>query len=169
MGDSSAIVAAMGEAVAEFDQLAEDERQLGLFSEPVTEGGRAKMAGRTGLPGRPLGAKNKRTEATVAMLLGRYRDPRAVALERVQMHPADLAAMLGCTVAEADDKQRLWAQSVYPFLHARITPEVVDNRQIVHLHFGRLDDTGAATGGDRVHVLDPEQYQRVSDAETEDV
>src|SRR5438046_820493 len=101
-------------------QLDDDEQQLGLFSEPVTDAGRAKLVGYRRGPGRPPGARNKRTEATVAHLLQRYRDPRAVALERIQMHPADLAAVLGCTIYEASQEQRLYIAVIAPFMHARI-------------------------------------------------
>lgn len=145
-------------------QLDEDERQFGLFGAPATEAGVAKMAkamlGQRG-PGRPAGARNKRTEATVAHLLARYRDPRAVALERIQMHPADLAAATGCTLFEAIQEQRLLIGVVLPFIAARITPEVVDNRQIMHLHFNTGAPGVAATGA--IRVLDPGEYSEVAD------
>lgn len=167
MGGEAAVLAPLAEAIGEYDQLAEDDHQLGLFSEPLTEAGKAKLTTivtRRG-PGRPPEARNKRTEATVAALLQRYRDPRAVALERIQMHPADLAGVLGCSVFDAAQEQRLYLTAVMPFLHARITPEVVDNRQIIHLTIGTFGGDQAAAGADQVHVLDPEQYQEVSHAD----
>jgi len=149
-------------------QLDDDEEQLGLFSEPVTEAGKAKMVAYRRGPGRPPGARNKRTEATVAHLLQRYRDPRAVAMERIQMHPADLAAILGCTVYEASQEQRLYIAIVAPYLHARITPEVIDNRQVIHLHLGTTSEAGEAAAGGPVRVLDPAEYHTVSVEPTED-
>jgi hypothetical protein len=141
------VAGAVRDAVAE--QLDADERQLGLFGSPATEAGRVLLGDRVRRgPGRPPGSRNKRDEVTVRHLLQRYRDPRAVALERIQMHPADLAAWLGCTLAEADDKQRLWAAAVLPFLAARITPEVLhDNRQVVHLTINEAPVASAESAG----------------------
>jgi hypothetical protein len=159
------VAGAVRDAVAE--QLDADERQLGLFGSPATEAGRVLLGdrGRRG-PGRPPGSRNKRDEVTVRHLLQRYRDPRAVALERIQMHPADLAAWLGCTIAEADDKQRLWAAAVLPFIAARITPEVLnDNRQVVHLtiHEGHSDSPIGAGGAAAATVVENVEYQEVSE------
>lgn len=139
---ASAAASALAPAVDQAEQqLDDDEVQLGLWSEPQSEAGRAKLVkagilkpnGNRGL-GRPLGSRNKRTEETVRHLLSRYRSPLAIALERIQMHPADLAALLGCTIAEADDKQRLWAAAIGGFLFAKITPDVVDARPVIHMH-----------------------------------
>lgn len=149
----SALAAAVDAAEQQLDN---DERQLGLWSEPASPAGQALRAkslqrlptGNRGL-GRPLGSRNKRTEETVRHLLQRYRNPLAVGLERIQMHPADLAVLLGCSISEADDKQRLWAQAIGGFLLAKITPDVVDNRQAVHLHLG----TGQSfSGGGGVRI-----------------
>lgn len=153
----------IADAIAE--QLDDDDRQLGLFAPPATEAGRLKIAGiatRIG-PGRPPGARNKRTEATVAHLLQRYRDPRAVALERIQMHPADLAAVLGCTLFEASQEQRLYLQAVMPFLHARITPEVIDNRSVIYLTING-SGSGVVGGSEATptRILESTEYQEVT-------
>lgn len=167
MAGEAAALAPIADAIAE--QLDDDEQQLGLFSEPVTEAGRAKLINFRRGRGRPAGARNKRTEATVQALLQRYRDPRAVALERIQMHPADLAAVLGCSVFEAAQEQRLYIAVITPFMHAKITPDVVDNRQVIHLTIGSFEAAGAGEAAAVVHVLDPEQYQTLSDGEASDV
>ncbi|HEX5319062.1 MAG TPA: hypothetical protein VFW46_07890 [Stellaceae bacterium] len=148
-------------------QLEADEQQLGLFSEPATEGGRAKFdAQRVRGAGRPPGARNKRTEATVAHLLARYRDPRAVALERIQMHPADLAAVLGCSIYEAEQEQRLLIAVVLPFIAARITPDVIDNRQVIHLTIGGASEGGPAAATIEYHppAHDPDTIDLGQDA-----
>jgi len=46
-----------------------------------------------------------------------------------------------------------------PYLHSRITPEVIGNRQVVHLHI----DTGPVGEGEAasVHVLDPDEFEEV--------
>jgi len=155
---------AVRDAVAE--QLDDDERQLGLFSAPVTEAGQALFRDRAKRGrGRPQGSRNKRDEMTVGHLMQRYRDPRAVALERIQMHPADLAAQLGCSLAEADDKQRLWAATVLPFIAARITPEVPVTFKGFFL---TVQDGGAAVandaGGAAPVVLDRVEYVEIEPA-----
>lgn len=190
MAGEAAVLAPIADAIAA--QLDDDEMQLGLFSAPASEVGQALtelalrgetrgsdagkaalvlVAGRRGA-GRPPGARNKRTEATIAHLLGRYRDPRAIALERIQMHPADLAAALGCSISEAEDKQRLWAVAVMPFLHARITPEVIDNRQVIHLHLGGLGEGAMPASGGAIRVLEASEFATVADgssAATDDI
>src|SRR5258708_32349303 len=79
----------------------QEDEQLGLFAEPETEGGRLKIEHVRRGPGRPPGARNKRTERTVAWLLARHKDPVAGLLEIADMHPADLAAMLSRTLVGA--------------------------------------------------------------------
>lgn len=127
-----------------------EAEQLGLFEEPVTEKGQALAVRKRG-PGRPPGARNRRTERTVAFLLSRHRDPREVLCEIAEANMYDLAAMLGCTVLQAMQEKRLAAIGVLPYVAARITPEVLqDNRSVVYLtiHGGQAtlagqDGTGA--------------------------
>lgn len=134
----AADAAALEEAEAE---------QLGLFGEPQTAEGlsRAIVAGRRG-PGRPVGARNKRTERTVAFLLSRHRDPREVLIEIAEANVFDLAALLGCKPYEAMQEKRLAAIGVLPYVAARITPEVMnDNRQAIYL---TINAGSAALSGD---------------------
>ncbi len=164
-GDSGQIIA-IDEATrrwkAEQAEADEDERQFGLFAEPRTEAGRAKAIVYKRGPGRPPGSRNKRTERTVAFLLARHRDPREILLEMAAANVHDLAALYGCSPFEAAQEKRLAAIAVLPYVAARITPEVVDNRQIVHLHFGALEGgagTSSASGLGTVHVLDPSEFE----------
>src|SRR5258708_25417483 len=83
------------------DEGDDEDEQLGLFAEPETEGGRLKIEHVRRGPGRPPGARNKRTERTVAWLLARHKDPVARLLEIADMHPADLAATLSRPLLEA--------------------------------------------------------------------
>lgn len=158
-GERAAVEAVLAE-------LGEDEEeQLGLFAAPLTDAGQLKAQGRRG-PGRPLGSRNKRTERTVAWLLARYRDPRAVLLETAQANVFDLAALLGCTPFEAAQEKRLAAIGVLPYV-AQKQPLAVDvtNRQVVHLTINEGAVTVGEDGGVgfTARVIENVQYQEVSD------
>ena len=158
-------MAMAGEATAIAAVLAEDagglEPELDLFAEPRTVEGQKRGGQLAPLrgAGRPAGVKNKRTLRDVELLLSSHLDPRAKALWIVEQHPADLAALWHCKVFEAAQEQRLWALGVLPYVAARITPEIVDNRQVMHLHFNS-NFGGVAIGGasGAIRVLDPGEY-----------
>jgi hypothetical protein len=141
------------------------EPELDLFAAPKTAEGQRKggqMAPLKG-PGRPAGVKNKRTLRDVEILLGTHLDPRAKALWIVEQHPADLAALWHCKVFEAAQEQRLWALGVLPYVAARITPEIIDNRQVIHLHFNPVAEGGAAAASGAIRVLEAADYEVVAD------
>jgi hypothetical protein len=148
----------------------DDAAQLGLFAEPLTEEGRRKLPARRG-PGRPPGARNKRTERTIAWLLARHRDPRQVLLEVAQANVADLAALLGCSLQEAMVEKRLCAVGVLPYV-AQKQPLAVDvtGRQVVYLNIHEGD---VSLGGDgiglAVRVLDNVEYQALSEGDDDKV
>src|SRR5258708_29254626 len=102
------------------DEGEDEDEQLGLFAEPETEGGRLKVQHVRRGPGRPLGARNKRTERTVQWLLARHKDPVEGLLQIADMHPADLAAMLSCTMLEAVQEQRLCRRDALPYVKQRM-------------------------------------------------
>lgn len=160
MAEASALQRAIEPAIED----AEEPEQLGLFGQPVTDAGQ-RQAQRRGVIGRPPGSRNKRTERTVAYLLARHRDPREVLLEIAESNVFDLAALLGCKPYEAMAEKRLAAIGVLPYLAARITPEVVDNRQIVHLTINagaaELGAEGVA-GSVSLGVIEAVEYQEVS-------
>lgn len=143
----------------------EEDAQLGLFSEPQTEHGKRKAQVQFGAAGfgRPPGARNRRTQATVEFILSRHRDPRVVLAEMAAANVHDLAALLGCTLFEAYQEKRLSAIGLLPYVAARITPEVIDNRQVIHLHLGGLEGGGAAAGASAVHVLEAGDYETVAE------
>lgn len=160
MAEASALQRAVDQAIEDDDE----PEQLGLFEAPVTERGQ-HLAAQRGRIGRPPGARNKRTERTVAFLLARHRDPREVLLEIAESNVFDLAALLGCTPFEAMQEKRLAAIGVLPYVAARITPEMADNRQIIHLHLGGSPAPAGAIGDadGRIEVLPPDQYEVVAD------
>lgn len=121
------------------------DEQLGLFAEAETAAGKLKQKKGTG---RPLGARNKRTERTVAFLMAQHRDPRAVLLEIAEANVNDLAGLLGCTVHEALQEKRLAAIGVLPYV-AQKQPIGIDVRshRIVHLNIIEGDPGAGSTDG----------------------
>lgn len=95
--------------VGEFDPLPAEERAL---AEP-------------GKPGRPPGAKNKRTEAWVTHILGRYRSP-LIQMAEICARPVHiLAHELGCTRFEAFQIQLEAMKQLAPYLHQKL-PQAID-------------------------------------------
>lgn len=154
-----ALTVAVGEHVNDDDE----PDQLALFGAPLTVDGQALAVVKKVGPGRPPGARNKRTERSVAWLLQRHRDPREVLLEIAEANVYDLAARLECSPAEAMTEKRLAAIGVLPYVAAKITPEIIDNRQVIHLTIGGFGglETGAAAGP--VQVLDPSEFAAVAE------
>lgn len=159
-GEQAAIELALAEVGGELAP------ELDLFAPPVSVGGERKlsrlMTERAG-PGRPLGARNKRTLRSVEQLLSTHLDPRAKALWIVEQHPADLAALWNCSIYQAAQEQRLWAIGVLPYIAARITPEVLDQHQEIHLH-QTLHVAGEAAPAAGMKIVDGVDYQRVEEA-----
>lgn len=149
----------------ERDELEEEEEQLGLFAEPETEPGQALAKKKHAGPGRPPGARNKRTERSIAYLMARHRDPREVLLEIAEANPFDLAARFQMTVAEALTEKRLCAIGVLPYLAARVTPEVVDNRGAIYLTINTGEAMLSAEASEGAVVLQPGEYETVPASE----
>ncbi len=142
------------------------EDQLELFAAPTTDAG-ALMRPRG--PGRPPGARNKRTLRAVEWLLQRYKDPREVLLEIAQANVHDLAALVDCSALVALQEKRLAAAAVLPYVAQKQPIAVnVTGRQVVHLHIGEL---GISEGGDELTatILENVEFQEVSDAGDGDV
>lgn len=136
-----------------------EDEQLGLFAPPATAAGEARAAqrGYRGF-GRPPGSRNRRTARTVELILARHRDPRVVLAEMAEANVYDLAALLGCSPYEAWQEKRLAAIGLLPYVAARITPELVDNRQVINLHLAAPGGGGEAAAAARV-LLDPGEYR----------
>lgn len=97
-------------------------------------------------PGRPKGARNKRTQHTLEYLqsLG-YDDPLRGLAEVFTRSPVLLAAELGCTVLEAFDRQQEARKIALPFWHQKLPQAIV------------IDPTAAMTmvmiGATEMHAL----------------
>lgn len=99
-------------------------------------------------PGRPAGARNKRTERTVGWLLAQFRDPRAVLLEIAQTPVDELAAALGCKPIEALQEIRHAAVGVLPYVAAKMPVQVdLTGKPAVHMHFNMGGAPGAEGTG----------------------
>lgn len=141
----------------------DEDEQLGLFAEARTEEGRRHQQIKRG-PGRPPGARNKRTERTIAWLLGRHRDPRAVLLEIAEANVNDLAALLSCSLHEAMQEKRLAAIGVLPYV-AQKQPLAIDvtNRSVVYLTINEGSSEASGDGlGLTAKLIENVQYQEVS-------
>lgn len=150
-------------------EAADEEEQLGLFAEPETEAGRLKVEHMKRGRGRPPGARNKRIERTVAWLLARHKDPVDGLLEIADMHPADLAAMLFCTMLEAVQEQRLCRIGALPYVKQR-QPLAIDvtKRSVVYLRINKGEVEQAKTAGGTgvaVRILENVEYQQLSGEE----
>ena len=77
---------------------------------------------------------------TVNQLLEKYRDPRAVLMEIASMDTAELAEKIGCTKYEALGERRLCAQTVLPYVAAKM-PVQVDMRSQRTINLNIVDST----------------------------
>ncbi len=116
-------------AVAEDEPCQLDMLGLPLLDE-VREAAFAERRGR----GRPKGARNRRTEATAAMLIARHGDPVEEMLVMAMMPVAELAARLNMPLAEAWAEKRACLTAVSPYLKQRQPLAVnMTNHQYVQL------------------------------------
>ncbi len=130
----------------------EDDEQLDLWGEPETEAGRALLGARG--RGRPAGAKNRRTlrqERAAAWLLSRYPDPAERLLALGSMNVADLAALLGCTMLEAAQEQRLSLIAVLPYVKQR-QPLAIDVRSRSAIYLTIKEGAQLEAGGEGVEI-----------------
>lgn len=159
-GDADRSIAAIAGELADSDAEADREaEQLELFAPPPRP--------------RPARRRHYRTAGTAShwprsefkypgllqwpvSALWRQRSPSKVAEANV----FDLTAMLGCSPSETHQDSGCRRSGWRPYVAARITPEIIDDRPVIHLHFrGGDSELGAAGAGDHaVHVLHPADY-----------
>lgn len=150
-----------------------EAEQLDLLGLPERRGDLA-IAPRRG-PGRPLGARNRRTQEWAQFLTARYGNPLEVLAQMATASVAELHKQLGCTPLEAFQEKRLAAIALLPYMAQR-QPLSVDltNRQVVYLSIS--DGAGAADPGDdghamtlTGHVVEIVENQEVSDGQDDAV
>lgn len=115
------------------EEVEAEAEQLHLFGPAQTAEGKSIEAMRPRGPGRPPGARNKRTERTVAFLLSRHKDPREVLLEIAEANVDDLVGRFGLTRLEALQEKRHAATAVLPYMAQRqpIAIDLTNTRRYV--------------------------------------
>ena len=85
-------------------------------------------------PGRPAGARNRRTESLATQVERLFGNPVLRAAALAMMPVEDLAISLGVRTIDALQEQRLWLAMVLPYVAARMPIAVdVTNQKVVHL------------------------------------
>lgn len=147
--------------------------QLELGAEPLPDllGMRQVVGADRRGPGRPAGARNKRTEAWTDYLLSRYSSPLEGLLQLATMGVEDLVTAIGCTRLEALQEKRQAMIAALPYLHQRQAIAVdLTKRSVVHLTINEAPD---AEFGDQVAltatVIDNEQNQQLSEGKPDEV
>ncbi|WP_022729764.1 hypothetical protein [Fodinicurvata sediminis] len=117
-------------------------------------------------PGRPPGAKNRRTEAWTEYLLSQYRSPLVVLAETYSRPVADLARELGCKKEDAFRHQIQAAKELAPYVHQKLPVAVQVEGKVVQLSIvadasGEVTDSGDPDGADLVHaqIIESEENQ----------
>jgi|SRR6185312_17440671 len=143
------------------------EPQPDLLGLPRTE--RRTDAAKRHSPGRPVGARNKRSEQVARFIVEEIGDPLLVLAQLAVMPAEELAVAANCTTMEALVEKRLAAIAILPFVHRR-QPLAVDltNHSVVHLSIHTGDTASPASGEGGVTLLGSvvtiEENQEVSDA-----
>jgi hypothetical protein len=146
------------------DMPADEPEQLDLLGLPERGSSPAPRRG----PGRPAGARNRRTQEWVEYLQSRYASPLEVLAQIATAPIAELAKALGCKPLEALQEKRQAAIALAPFLHQRQAIAVdVTNRREVRL----IIETGGELelADDRAEFVEIVQNQGDTDAEPGEV
>jgi hypothetical protein len=137
---------ALRTAIDAFEASEVEETQLPLegLGLPVTDAV-VRIRERTGKPGRPLGARNRRTEEMANYLLSKYAHPLERLAQIWSTGTEELAVSLGCSKQEALVEQRLAITAALPYLQPKL-PLAVDltNRKEIRLTI--LEDASHAPG-----------------------
>lgn len=183
---SPAPASAPGAPAGKFTQPAHESEQLALLPGeddaardrllPIAEAANRKPAP-TGA-GRPLGARNRRTDLMAEYLIGRYGDPLEahVSLGTMPLRDlvptlraaaSDLGLKLGMSIGDILRMQAELRRDALPYLHAKRAPETVAGEAVTPIiGIGQyVDKQVVVTGNARAieDVIEGEQNQGVSD------
>jgi hypothetical protein len=126
--------------------------QPGLFGDPGGEGaGDAPPVEERRGPGRPPGARNRRTLDMVAFLETRYASPMEVLAKLANTDTDELARELGCKRLEALQERRHAAVALMPYWHQKMPMEVDVTGKVINIQFG---DLGGGSGPENGPILD---------------
>lgn len=144
---------------------ADDAEQLDLLPSlslsPAVGRDGVPLSTAPGRPGRPRGARNRKTDAWVDYILSRYPSPLQFLAETYSRPVAQLARELStpagtdgkgghtCTLEAAKDIQRKAAEAALPYLHQRLPIAVeVDHKSAGVLIVGHVSAAQAAAAGE---------------------
>lgn len=145
----------------------EEPRQLALLGD-AEPAGTAEPAMRQAGPGRPAGARNKRTGKLAEWILAQgYRHPAIVLAELAAADVVELAAALDCKRLEAADLKRKAATDLLPYFESKMPTavEIDTGDGIPVLNIGRLVAPPNPETGIAMSVDDVEENQTLSDDE----
>lgn len=139
---AAAIAATPGADRPPTEQIADRLEQLDLIEDvlglPDLEPGEKVVVlngGITRNAGRPVGARNKRTQEWADYILSRYTSPLEVLAQLAVARVDVLAEQLGCTRLEAMQEKRQAAIALVPFIHQKQPLAVnLTNKTVVYLN-----------------------------------
>lgn len=123
---------------------AEEPEQLPLMPLPLTPAAPAPAEAERSGPGRPPGARNKRTEAMIEYLERRYRPPLVVLAETYSRRVEDLARELGISKRDAFELQQQAAIHSLPYWHQKQPVAIAAEGGLVQLILGGAPGAGEA-------------------------
>jgi len=119
-------------------------------------------------PGRPKGAKNRRTEEWAAYILSQYRSPLIVLAELYSMPVDELAAELQCEKLDAVKIQKDAAAALAPYVHQRQPQAIeVSEKSVGVLVIGELSGDASGLAGLPLAGDEGEQNQGFIDGAAE--
>lgn len=159
---------ALADAIDQAGDLLQEAEQLPLLPGPLgeaAEGGEAKSLGARRGPGRPPGAKNRKTSEFVEFLERQgYRHPLLVLAETWSRPVDELAATLGCKRLDAFQVQQRALIDSLPYWASKAPLDVKVALPGLTLVVGSIDG-GAGAEGDMTLTVATQQNQGVSDVD----
>ncbi len=115
-------------------------------------------------PGRPPGARNKRTEEWIGYLSSRYRSPLVVLAEIYSRPTEEIARALQCKKAEAFGMQLEAAKQSLPYWHQKLPQAIeIEGRNLVGLTLIVQDAPAAAEPPTEIaRVIEHQPNQQLS-------
>lgn len=96
--------------------------QLSLLPGPAAAAEAERRTDEGRGPGRPKGARDRRTTDLVKFILANYRDPALFLADTFSRPLEQLAEELGCTKLEAYQIQMVAAKELHPYVRGKIAP-----------------------------------------------
>lgn len=146
-----------------------EAEQLALLPDDLTGRERVDLARRG--PGRPQGARNKRTADFADFILCQYRSPLVVMAETYSRSVGELSAELGCTKQEAFSMQLQAARELAPYLHQKQPVAVnVDSSGVIQLVIESAIPAGSVPGEtvDGVITIEAQSEPFTAEGESEE-